>query len=91
MANQDRRQGSEDKQHDLASPSVKSLLVRKLKEVKEQIGDSGSDCEVDGVVAGSTFQLPVEEEKKERDGLMVQHAIDNNHRRTKLIISQIDE
>ena len=48
--------------HDLTSPFTKKILMQKLKEVKEQIGDSDSDSSnedienrniVDGVVAGS--------------------------------------
>lgn len=40
------------------SPLTKKLLMQKLKEVKEQIGDNESDSDdedqVDGIVAGST-------------------------------------
>ena len=40
--------------------------MQKLKEVKEQIGDSGSDSEdIDGYIAGSLVPKIVVEEKKD--------------------------
>ena len=37
--------GSANPQHDLMSPLTKKLLMQKLKEVKEQIGDNESDSD----------------------------------------------
>lgn len=87
--------------HDLTSPFTKKILMQKLKEVKEQIGDSDSDSSnedienrniVDGVVAGSVpdpqiFAKP-KKEPKNTDGTIVQKAIGNDrNQKTKLIIS----
>ena len=67
--------------------------------MKEQIGDSetGSDEEintVDGTVAGSIEPLRelFKYQRHHDNGLVIQRALDNTrHRKTKLIISQIDE
>ena len=59
--------------HDLASPLTKKLLIQKLKEVKEQIGDSGSESPdevVDGFVAGSIIPNFEKIEKKD-NGLII--------------------
>ena len=71
------------------SPVTKKLLMQKLIEVKEQIGDSGSESQddIDGFVAGSI--IPTFKKEKKDNGLIIQRALDRN--KTKLIISQIDE
>lgn len=111
--------------HDLMSPMTKKLLMQKLKEVQEQIGDSQSNDSlsdneqsnpnnpggqisrniVDGVVAGSIpdpqiFGSDSADRKNKhpksfydpQTGALVLRALDNTRdRRTKLIISHIDE
>ena len=99
QANLNSQSGGHGNQNDLMSPLTKKLLMQKLIEVQEQIGDSASDSSdgplphhmIDGHVAGSIPSNPqlFDDPPKPRDpSIIVQKAIDQ---RTKLIISQIDE